>query len=262
MLIRGVSLACGFCVVFLWMSRAEAQFGPLVSPGQAAQARSEDEFDHYLEIVTATDPMEVVTKANAFVTLFSGSELLGQAYQHEAEAFARLDNFEGMLTAGRKALLASGDNLNTLLMLAPAMADRAGDRPDRTTLLSGAEDYAHRALELIDKTRIPHSVSLQDWLLKKRQMQSKAHEVLGVVAFQRGQSQSAIRELQTAVLFSPEADGAQYYKLGLAFAAAGQKKDAQANLRHSAQLGPDSIRKLALEKLNKLQGIDVDGDIN
>jgi tetratricopeptide (TPR) repeat protein len=242
------------CLFFLGgADRTWAQFGSLVSPGQAAQARSQDELDAYLRIMVATQPPEIVKDVDAFAAAFPKSELLGLAYQSELVAFEQLNDFDGVLRAGEKALQSSPGNLNTLLILAPAMASRAGRRPDASQLLTKAETYARQALDGIEKTRLPHKVSLEHWNLEKRQMQSQAHEVLGSVALQRGQLKTAIPELETAITLSPAPQGIQFLRLGLAFASAGQKQQAAKNLRQGADLGPGPVRDLALAQLRKLK---------
>jgi hypothetical protein len=135
---------------------AEAQFGPLVTPEQAPQAQSERELDAYLDIIQNKTPGDVVRKVDAFALTFPKSELVGLAYQHQLNAFERLNDFEGMLRAGAKSLQGNPDNLNTLLALAPAMASRAAHRADCTQLLSRAETYANQVLETVEKTRLPH----------------------------------------------------------------------------------------------------------
>ncbi len=234
-------------------SLVEAQFGSLVSPGQAAQAYSQDELDAYLQIVKSTDDRDVVRKVDAFALAYPKSELLGLAYQNQVRAFEQLNDFEQMLSAGHKALQANPDNLNTLLTLAPAMASRADHRPDSAQLLADAETYARQALEGIDKTRLPHSVTLEGWTLEKRQMLSQVHEVLGLVALQRLQTQAAISELQTAISLSPSPEGIQFLRLGLAFATNGQKIEASQSFHRAAGLGPESVRSFALAQLEKMK---------
>jgi len=230
----------------------EAQFGPLLTPAQAPQARSQQELDAYLEIITAPAAHEVVNKVDLFASRFPKSELLGIAYQYQMRAFEQLNDFDGMLTAGKKSLLSNPDNLNTLMTLAPALANHASQRPDRAILLAQAEEYAHRALQGIERTQIPRKIPLEHWELEKRGMQGQAHEVLGVVAMQRGQLQTAIGEFETAVHLSPHPKGVQFFRLGLAFASAGEKSNAEKVLRRAAELGPDPVRKLALHELKKM----------
>jgi tetratricopeptide (TPR) repeat protein len=242
-----------FCLLLVGISvRLEAQFGPVASPGQAAQARSQEELDSYLEIVAATDAQVVVQKVRSFASEFSKSELLGAAYQYQLHAFERLNDFEGMLAAGGKALAADPDSLNTLLALAPAMANRAAARPDRVEMLAQAESYARRALGGIDKVRVPRELSMENWNTQKHEMQSEARGVIGVVAFQRGQFQQAISELEMAINLAPKPEGVQFLRLGLALASAGEKEDAEQKLRRAAELGPDSVQNMALDQLKRL----------
>jgi tetratricopeptide (TPR) repeat protein len=229
-----------------------AQFGPLASPAQAAQARSQEELDSYLEIVGATDARMIAQKVKTFASEFPKSELLGAAYQYQLQAFEQLNDFDGMLAAGEKALAADPDSVNTLLALAPAMANRAAGRPDRTQLLSQAESYARRALGGVEKIRVPRELSIEQWNIRKHEMQAEAHGVLGVVAFQRGQFQPAIGEFETAISLAPRPEGVQFLRLGLALASAGKKEEAEQKLRRATELGPDSVHNLALDQLKKL----------
>jgi tetratricopeptide (TPR) repeat protein len=246
-------LGLALCLALIGMPAGlKAQFGPLASPRQAAQARSQAELDSYLEIVGATDARVIVQKVGIFASEFPKSELLGAAYQYQLQAFAGLNDFDGMLTAGRKALAGDPDSLDTLLALAPAMANRAAGRPDRAQLLSQAESYAHRALDGIDKIRVPRELSIEQWSFRKHEMQSEAHGVLGAVAYQRGQLQQAMGELEMAINLAPQPEGVQFLRLGLALASVGKKGDAEQKLRRAAELGPDSVRNLALDQLKKL----------
>lgn len=246
-------LALVFCLALVGTpALLEAQFGPLASPGQAAQARSQEELDSYLEIVGANDAHVILQEVKTFASAFPKSELLGAAYQYQLHALEQLNDFDGMLAAGEKALAADPDSLNTLLALAPAMANRAAARPDRVQLLSQAESYAHRALDGIAKIRVPREFSIEQWNTRKHEMQSEAHGALGVVAFQRGQFAHAISELEMGISLAPRPEGVQFLRLGLALAAAGKKDDAEQKLRRAAELGPDSVRNGALDQLKKL----------
>jgi tetratricopeptide (TPR) repeat protein len=247
-------------LVFLFLAgfgpcaHLSAQSDVLVDPGKTAQAKSEEEFDKYLEIVTAQDAPQVIDKANAFVSQFPKSELVGAAYQYEVQAYQRLNNFDGLLTAGRQALLTNPNEVNSLLTLASAMASRAAGRPDREELLSQAEANARHALEEIEIQRISRKVSLQEWMVQKHQMQADAHGALGTVALQRGNTQTAVREFKTAIEIAPTPQGIQFLRLGLALALTPAKNEARENFRRAAELGPDPIRASAAEESKKLSG--------
>ena len=229
-----------------------SQLGPLSEPGQAPQAKSQDEFDSYLEIVTETDPRRVIQRVDAMASHFPDSKLLGIAYQYQMHAYQQIGNADGMLAAGKKALTAIPDNLNTLLTLAPAMANFAVQRPDRAQLLSQAETYARAALDAIEKIHPPHQVSLEDWTQQKRSMQSSAHETLGVIDLDHGNASGAVTEFETAIQLRPVPEGALFFRLGVAYRAARRNDDARNAWNHAAQLGPDVIRKLASDQLKGL----------
>ena len=249
----GILLVALFAAMVITSPTTEAQLGSLTQPEQAAQAKSQEEFDIYLAIVTQTDPREIIRQVDTLASRFPKSQLLGVAYEYQMHAFQQVGDFDNMFAAGQKALLANPGNLNTLLTLAPAMANIATQqRTDRTQLLAQAEAYAKEALEGIDKVRLPHQTSLERWEQEKSTMQSSAHETLGVIAMDRGNPSSAIHELETAILLEPMPNGAQFFRLGVAYAAAGQREDAEKNLRRASELGPDRVRTLALKQIEAL----------
>ncbi len=230
----------------------EGQSDAVLDPGKAAQARSQEEFDKYLEIVASTDPHQVIGKVDGFVSQFPKSELLSTAYQYKMRACETLNDFDGMLIAGRKALLGNPDNVNILLALAPAMASRAAGRADRDQLLSQAEADAHLALEKLETTRLSRKVSVQEWTAQKHQMQSEAHGALGLVALQRKQNEIAVREFSAAISLDPQPGGIQFLRLGMAFNGLAAPNDAAKNFRRAAELGPEPVRNLALQELKRL----------
>jgi Flp pilus assembly protein TadD len=158
------------------------------------------------------------------------------------------------LAAGEKALRVHPDNLNTLLTMAPVIANHVVKRPDRAKLLAQAEGYARRALQGIERTKVPRKIPLEHWELEKQRMQAQAREVLGVVAIERGQPQTAITEFETAVRLASKPEGVQFYRLGLAYALADEKVKAEKVFRRAAELGPDPVRKRALGEIERLAG--------
>jgi tetratricopeptide (TPR) repeat protein len=229
-----------------------AQFGPLLNAAQAPQARSKEELDEYLEIVTQTDPTRTVERVKSFAAQYPNSELLGFAYQYQARAFAQLDDLTGVLEAGHRALRANPDNLNTLLLLSSTIANHAAGRPDQASLLQEAEKYANQALAGIERAQVPRQILPEDWRKQKQTMQAQCHEVLGVVASDRGKLQTAIDEFTTAVHLNPAPQGDQFFRLGLAYASVGDKTRAREALERAAELGPPLVRKRALDELEKV----------
>lgn len=228
---------------------AHAQTGPLSSQAQVLQAKSQEEFDAYLQVVAANDPHTTLSLVHGFVSAYPASDLIGLVYQSEMHAFETLGDLYGELAAGRRALAALPDNLNTLLTLAPAIINHVSGGSHQDELVLEAEQYARRALAAIDKTRPPHEVALDAWDTQKRDMQSRCHEVLGVVAIHRQQPSVAIDEFQTALRLTQTPQGSQLLRLGIADKLAGRQADAEAAFRRAAELGPAQVRTLAEQQM-------------
>lgn len=228
-----------------------AQFGPLSDSASAPQARSQEELDAYLQIVVESSDKKVSGEVDGFAAQFPKSELLGFAYQYQMHAYERLGDFDGMLSAGRKALVNAPNNLDALLTVAPEIVNHFSDRPDRAQLLAEADKYGFLALDGLKKVTPPHEVSLDDWEKQKRAMECRAHEVLGVVAVSQGKREAAIVEFQTVVQLAAAPTGAQYFRLALALASDGKEREAAEYFHRAADGGPEQVRKLALRELDK-----------
>lgn len=228
---------------------AGAQLGPLADPSQAPQAQTQEEFDQYLGIIAESDPKQVIQRVAEFVHAFPDSRLAGVAYQYEMHAREETGDIDGMLAAGKLALAANSDNLNTLLTLAPAAANAAPGRKDRAELLAEAQTWASSALVALEKTKAPRQWPLAKWMAEKRRMQAEAHETLGVIALDEADSATAVREFQTAVDLQPAPDGSRFLRLGLALLERGTKDEAVKNMQRAAELGPEPVRTIALKLL-------------
>lgn len=233
--------------------RIRGQFGPLADPAHAPQAKSQEEFDAYLEILDAPNAHETIDRVEAFIFKYPESELSATAYQHQMVSYQELNEFEGMLRAGEKYLQLLPGNLNALLTLASAIPNATATRPDAPELLARAQDYARQALRILKRIRIPREISLEEWERLRRQMEAQAHEALGHVAVKRGQIDIAISEFEKATEYNPKPQGKQFFRLGVAYAWAGKNDRAERALRRAAELGPTLIRQRALKELRNLE---------
>lgn len=230
-----------------------AQFGPLTSRAQAPQAKSQQELDEYLLVVSEPSSSKIVGDVDLFALHFPNSELLGTAYQYQMHAYKEMNNFSAMLAAGQHALQFQPNNLNTLTVLAPAIANRMLQVPSDKQLPDLAETYSRTILNSLDKTKPPRQIPLQQWLIQKRSMQSGAHEVLGLVAIARQKPDVAISEFQQAIQSAPVADGTLYLRLGIAYVDFGNTIEARKNFQQAIEYGPEAARQLALEQIGKLE---------
>jgi tetratricopeptide (TPR) repeat protein len=229
-----------------------AQFGALVSPFTAPQAKTQQELDDYFEIIDASNPAVIVRRVEDFTKTYPQSELLAFAYQYQMAAFLQLSDFDGVLRAGQRALALQPENVNTLLALAAAIPDGVSERNNRLALLRQAEDYADRALQGIATMQIPRQIPLNDWDRMRTDMVAQAHEALGHVAAKRGDLGHAITELELAAYGSSTPNGKYFFRLGAVYGLAGEEESASKALRRAADLGPEAIRQRAMDDLKEL----------
>lgn len=244
-----VALAAGLaCPLFLAM----AQFGPFLDLGSAPQAKTQQEFDAYLDVLAADDPRDRVAACTAFMGAHPRSALRGLVSVHEMEAHRQLDDFAGVLSSGERVLQLLPDNLRALLTLAAAIPNAPVEAPRWEMQLDQAEGFARRALEVMDRKEIPKSIGLEEWKAFRAGMASEAHEALGHVATKRGQTERAVREFEQAVRLNPNAEGRQWFRLGIAYALAGRAGEASEALLRAADLGPALVAERATQAIEGL----------
>ena len=229
-----------------------AQFGVFRNLGHTPQAETQEEFDLYLEIIAEQDPARSVRKVEEFARRYAESELLGNTWQYQMSAYEQLGDLDGVLEAGRKVLPRLPDNVATLLTMASAIPNATAGREDAAELLAAAEEYARRALHILERKQIPREIPFAEWRLLRARMEAQAHEALGHVAAKRGDLETAVTEFQTAVERHPKPEGRQFFRLGVAYAWVGRRDQARSALEKAAGLGPDLVRRLALEEMKKL----------
>ena len=246
---RTAALLAGLACACLTSS---AQFSPLLDLDAAPQARTQQEFDAYLEVLAAKDDRQRVARAEDFLSAYPQSALQGPAAVYQMEAFKALNDFEGVLSSGERVLRLLPENLRALLTLASAIPNAVRGGTEDRALLDRAESYAERALAVMKEKEIPRSIRLEDWKRFRAGMASEAHEALGHVAAKRGRIERAAEEFEVAVLLNPDPVGRQFYRLGAAYVAVGRTTDARAALNRAAALGPDLIRQRAVRELSAL----------
>jgi len=217
------------------------------------QAQTAQELDDYLDILEVGSAKDIVRLVEGFVQNYPNSELLGIAYQYQMLAYRELNDYDGVVRSGEKALKLHPDNLNTLLTLANTLPNGVSGGSTDDPKLALAEQYAREVFAGIGRIILPHSVSLQRWEELRREMEASAHEALGHIATKRGRLQEAILEFEKAVQQNPVPQGTQFYRLGVAYMLAQKNDPAKEALNRAAELGPDEIRRMANAMMQKLK---------
>jgi len=242
-----------FFLALILLSEAGAQFGPLMTSTQTPQARSEEELDAYLEIYRHQDAQSTVALADRFAATYPESEFLGLVYEHQALAYQEMNNYEGVLRAGAKALALSPRNIKVLVTLALAIPNGVTGRSDSSELLAQAEEYARRALKELDEKKIPQNLALEQWEALKGELESECHEALGHISMKRGDLSGAVREFRAAALGNPKPNGRQFLRLSSAYLVAGKRDAAEQAAERATELSEGQIRQLALRQLQEIR---------
>lgn len=215
---------------------------------QAFQANTPEEFDAYLDVLEAREPAQVAAAARALAKRFPESELLAHAWELEMEACRKLGDVACVVEAGERILARAPRHAGVLVTLAAALANQARDEAE----LARAEDYARRALQALENFRVPKTVPLERYFELRARLASDAHGAMGHIAYKRGQTATAIAELEAAVRLTDAPQPVHYYRLGLLYEIAGRTGDAVRSLRQAAEAGDPVLRRLAEQRLRTI----------
>jgi len=221
----------------------EAQFS------SAGQAKSREEFDAYLLVLSKSALKEVISVAEDFEERWPHSELLGQVFELLLNAYRSLGDAVHAILAGEKALKVVPDNLVILSNLAYIIANSTTD-PQR---LAQAEEHARKELRLSKTILIPKKISPEEWEEIRGRLDSTAHGALGLIAYKRGDVAGAIGEFETAVKLAPAPDPAHYYRLGMLYRTNGNQSKAIEMLQRTANSNDPTLRQLAEQELKSLR---------
>lgn len=240
-------------LVLLLHAEVRAQFGPLMTSTQTPQAASAEELDAYLEIYRNANPQSTVALANRFAATYPHSELLAFVHEHATLAYQQMNNYEGTLEAGEKALSLSPRNIKVLVTLALAIPNGVTGRSDASRLLDQSESYARRALKELEEKKIPQDLALEEWQDIKGGLESECHEALGHANLKRGNPITAVKEFHRAAFGNPKPNSRQFLRLSSAYLLAGEEHAAERAAERAVELGEGQIRQLALQQLQEIR---------
>jgi tetratricopeptide (TPR) repeat protein len=190
------------------------------------------------------DPDKRLRMAEEFESRFPNSELMSSVYTQAAKSYREKGDLNKLVEYGEKSLKLDPNNLFSLLMVAitlpqPRMLE---SNPNLTgQWLAKAQDYADRALKLIDS--LPAKPNETDEQLKKRKdgLASDAHTALALVYMERDESAKAIEEFKTAISLSQTPSPQLYFRLGEVYANSGKNREAIEAFTKASELGRGTV---------------------
>lgn len=233
--------------------------GPVVSTAEATA---------YNNLKGERDPDTMIKDAESFVQQFPKSPLLAYIYAIEATAYQQKNDAANVVKYGEKSLNIDPKNLMSLIMVSVVLPQpqmlRGVTEAQKIDRLNTAAQYAHQALQEIDK--LPKHPQETDAAYEKRknQIASDVYSSLGMVHLERatmglvgmdqGELAKAEQNYKMAIAKSSPPSPADYYRLGEAYV--GEKKidDAIDAFTKAGQLGEGTvIQQLAEQQVQKLK---------
>jgi tetratricopeptide (TPR) repeat protein len=218
---------------------------PLPSFGAAPQARSQEEFDDWLEFAWSADARVTVSLAARFSSKYPDSVFSARVYQRTMMAHQELNDSFSALAAGRTALRLAPNNLHVLATVATLLANHASSQSVTDELLAEACTYARKVLEGLPIQKIPPSLPLAEWNQMKARLETSARAALGLAMLRRGETDSALRELEWVAHQGSEKDGVAFLRLGSAYLQAKNPCAAALAFDRAQALGPAVVRERA-----------------
>jgi len=198
----------------------------------------------YKTMESELDPDRRLRMVEEFERRFPTSELMSTVYTQAAKAYREKGDLNKLVEYGEKSLKLDANNLYSLLMVAIALPQprMLESNPQLSAQrLSTAEEYANRALKLIDG--VPARPNEIDEQLKKRKdsLASDAHTALAMVYMGRDESAKAIEEFKTAISLSQAPNPQLYFRLGEVCANSGKTNEALEAFAKASELGRGTV---------------------
>lgn len=195
----------------------------------APQAKSQEEFTAYQQVIQQQDPDAAATAADQFVAKYPQSELRAPLYQEITRRFFSSNKADQALIYGRKTLDIESNNPLALAMIARVLAERTQENDiDHDERLNEAVKDAEKMIGSIDQSLpdiIPPGVSPQQAEGVKRQLLFMAWDAEGKAQMELKQDAKAQQSFEKALSYAPE-EARTRFRLGLTLDREGQYQKA------------------------------------
>ena len=183
---------------------------------QASPWKDQAEYSAFNAILQeqGKDHNKLVELADTYLAAYPESNFLKEAYELKLAAFQALNNTAKMEETAHKLLQIDAANLRAILLLS-YLFPRTYNAQDamKDQKLTAAAEHASKGLTALQALQPPAGVTPQQFEVQKAQSEAVLHQALGFVALEKGDFDTAQRELkQSAESKSDDALG--FYWLG------------------------------------------------
>jgi len=193
------------------------------------------------------DPKVQVALLEGYAVAFADSPYAEPAQTLVADSYRRLRDYAKMTSFAQQVLEKDPNNISMLVLL-------ADDGSDRGVKLDQADQYAHRALDLLGKAQKPAGMADDQWQQRIALQEGLAWSSIGQVAIQMKKDAGALAAFQKAaplVKGEPFSYARNQYRMGFALLNLKRTPEARTALTQAASLNTP-YKQLAQDKLNSL----------
>lgn len=239
------------------------QEGSAPPAAQNAQA----EIQALQAIQNELDPDKKIQLVNDFEKKYPNSSGIGFAYLQGAMASQQKGDVQRVVDYGERTLKVDANNPIALVLVATMLPEPQvlqGSELDREKKLSQAEEYANRAIKIVDQIPKQPNETDEQHQQTKGAVSGLAHSALGLVHLQRAsmgltgvdreELAKAEQDYKAAVTLSPRPDPRDYYRLGEAYTKDSKIDDAMAAFSKASELGEGTeLKAMADAQVEKLK---------
>jgi tetratricopeptide (TPR) repeat protein len=239
-------------------ARAEAG-----APGVAPQ-----EAEAFRAIQNELDPSRQIQMVEDFLANYPSSELLTWVHTFAASAYQQRGEIEKVVEHGDKSLELKPDNLLSLLIMCSMLPQpqlMKGSDHEKDANLKKAEDYAHKALELIEALEPQPNEAPETFAKRKAQLSAEPHSSLGLIYLERAlmglmgpdtdELAKAEAAYRRAISLVDRPNPQDYYRLGETLSLSNKLDEAVEAFQKAGELGSGTILKTyadqRIEAINK-----------
>jgi tetratricopeptide (TPR) repeat protein len=189
----------------------------LDDPNAAPVNAEEDAAFKALSDVPSTDQAKRIELGEAFLQKYPNSRYRSPVYGSLIMAYVQSGQVQKMEETADKEIALNPNDVQVLAVVGQTLPRAMNAKtPEPDKVLSKAEQYSKKAIELTPTIPKPATVSDDSFTMVKNQTLGMAHGGLGLVYIRRGKFSEAIPELNQAVTIDPTPDPVNYYLLGMA----------------------------------------------
>jgi len=191
------------------------------------------------EAMPTTDLPKKIAAGEEFLNKYPNSQYRPAIYSSLTLAYVQTGNSQKAFEVGDKEVALKPDDVQTLALLSqtlPRAMSASTAEPDK--VLTKAEDYAKRAIEVTPTIQKPEGMPDQNFVVAKNTTLAWAHSGLGLVYFRRGKFADAIPELEQSLKIdpNPSPDPVNLFLLGAANQKTSHFEDAAAAFNKCAAI--------------------------